>query len=307
MTQNNTMNEYDNKLVEREPQMYQLEIKDIWTPNLAIAKYLFKPKRKFSIITDPDEEEYLKEDNEYTKILISLKDYLNNIVELEDRVILSSTNLKETLKPGDIIKTDFVYDDRPFKLNDNTTLFIFYAYKALYPKILVKKVKVSIFDPIFESIRPGDLLFFKIYAILRSADISFKALKNVWNYLSFDERQEYLNDISAITINLDKHYKEYIKNFFVYHFPFDEFNGLITKDIFDIKTILTLLDHLEPLRIIMKEKKIKGETKYVFDVKPQKGWNVFKDFELFKENVIKALGGNHPLIKAYFNYKLGSI
>ncbi len=35
-----------------------------------------------------------------------------------------------------------------------------------------------------------------------------------------------------------------------------------------------------------------------------KGGDAYKDFETFKKGVIESLGGDHPLIKAYLNYKL---
>jgi hypothetical protein len=276
-----------------------LEIKEIWTPNLIIAKYNTnrnKPKR-YNIIggDDDDETEY----NQTWDELSPLKEYLNNmLLDFEDCIVFSSNNLKELVKPGDIIKMDFPYYEKPYKLNENTTLFIFHAYKALYPKVLAKKVKELIFDPIRDTKRPGDLMFFKIYTTLRSADISFKKLGEVWHSLSFDDREEYYNDISAIMYNLERDYLEYIRNFFIHHFPFD---NLITKDMFDKKTINKLIDNLEPLRMMKKAKKEEGETIYILDVKIPKGGDVYRDFETFKEKAIISLGGDHPLIKAYFN------
>ena len=285
---------------EPEAYKYQLEIKEIWTPNLVIAKYsinLNKPKR-FNII-GRDEEDDETEYNQTWKKLISLKDYLNNmLLDSEDCVIFSSNNLKDLVKPGDIIEMEYPHYERPYKLNENTTLFIFHAYKVLYPKILVKRIKELIFDPINDTKRPGVLLFFKIYTTLRSADISFKKLGEVWNSLSFDDRERYYNDISAIKYNLERDYLDYIRSYFIHHFQFD---NLITKEMFDKKTIEKLLDNLEPLRMMKKTKKENGEIKYILDVKIPKGGDVYKDFEIFKKQVMIALGGDHPLIKAYFN------
>ena len=75
---------------------------------------------------------------------------------------------------------------------------------------------------------------------------------------------------------------------------------------FDNETITKLLDNLEPLRMMKKAKRIKGEDKrekikYILDIKPLKGGDIYKDFELFKKQVMMALGGDHLLIKAYFN------
>ena len=285
---------------ESEAYQYQLEINEIWTPNLVIAKYsanLNKPRR-ISII-GRDEEDDETEYNQIWGELVSLKSYLNNILsDSEDCVIFSLNNLKDLIKPGDIIKIEHPYYERPYKLNENTTLFIFHAYKVLYPKILAKKIKELIFDPINDTKRPGDLLFFKIYTTLRSADISFKKLGEVWDLISFDDRERYYNDISAIKYNLERDYLEYIRSYFIHHFPFD---NLITKEMFDKKTIHKLIDNLEPLRMMKKTKKEDGEIKYILDIKPLKGGDIYKDFIEFKEKVITALGRDHPLIKAYFN------
>ena len=285
---------------ESEAYQYQLEINEIWTPNLVIAKYsanLNKPRR-ISII-GRDEEDDETEYNQIWGELVSLKSYLNNILsDSEDCVIFSLDNLKDLIKPGDIIKIEHPYYERPYKLNENTTLFIFYAYKVLYPKILAKKIKELIFDPINDTKRPGDLLFFKIYTTLRSADISFKKLGEVWDLISFDDRERYYNDISAIKYNLERDYLEYIRSYFIHHFLFD---NLITKEMFDKKTIHKLIDNLEPLRMMKKTKKEDGEIKYILDIKPPKGGDVYKDFEIFKEKIMTALGGDHPLIKAYLN------
>lgn len=297
MTQTNISDEYDNEMIERKPRVYQLEIKEIWTPIFVIAKYNVD-ENKFKRISisgeDPEKEEY----NEYEDYIFPLIKYLNNIVDFYDRVILSSNNLKEFMKPGDIIQTDFIYKDSPFKLNENVTIFIFDAYKILYPKILVKKVKKLIFDTVYENIRPLDRLFFKIYVILRAADISFRGLGNIWNFLDFRDKEKYYDDINTITYNLEGDYIEYIRNFFIHHFPFD---NLIVKDMFDNETITTLIDNLEPLRMMKKVKRIKKKTKYILDIKPLKGGDIYKDFAEFKEKAIKALGGDHPLIKAYLN------
>ncbi len=74
---------------EPEAYKYQLEIKDIWTPNLAIAKYstnLNKPKR-FNIIGGNDEDDEI-EYNQTLDELVTLKEYLNNmLLDPEDCVI----------------------------------------------------------------------------------------------------------------------------------------------------------------------------------------------------------------------------
>jgi len=301
MTQTNISDEYDNEILERKPRVYQLEIKEIWTPNLAIAKYNVDESRfkRISISEDPEEREY----REYEDYISPLTKYLNNVFNFYDRVIFSLNNLKEIIKPGDIIQTDYLYRDKLFKLNENTTLFIFEAYKTLYPKILVGKVKKLIFDTLYDNIRPHDRLFSKIYTILRAADVSFRGLGDIWNFLDFEDAERYYNDINTITYNLERDYIEYIKNFFIHHFPFD---NLITQEMFDNETIIKLLDNLEPLRMMKKAKRIKGKDKrekikYILDIKPLKGGDVYKDFELFKKQAMIALGGDHPLIKAYFN------
>ena len=292
-----------NQLIqEPEAYKYRLEIKEIWTPNLVIARYNINRNRSKKIyISEPDPEDI--EYDRYIDYIAPLTKYLNNVFDFYDRVIFSPNNLKEILKPGDIIQTDYLYRDKPFKLNENTTLFIFEAHKIIYPKILVGKVTKLIFDTLYDNIRPHDRLFSKIYTILRAADISFRGLGDIWNFLDFEDKERYYNDINTIMYNLERDYIEYIKNFFIHHFPFD---NLITQEMFDNETITKLLDNLEPLRMMKKAKRIKGEDKrvkikYILEIKPLKGGDVYKDFEIFKKNAMMALGGDHPLIKAYFN------
>ena len=302
MTQTNMSDKYDNEIIERKPRVYQLEIKEIWTPNLAIAKYNVDMNRFRRInISKPDPEEI--EYDRYIDYISPLAKYLNNVFDFYDRIVFSPNNLKEILKPGDIIQTDYIYKDRLFKLNENVTFFIFEAYKTLYPKILVGKVTKLIFDTLYDNIRPHDRLFSKIYVILRAAEVSFRGLGDIWNLLDFRDKERYYNDINTITYNLERDYIEFIKNFFIYHFPFD---NLITQRMFDNETITKLLDNLELLRMMKKEKRIKGEDKrekikYILEIKLPKGGDVYKDFEIFKKGVIESLGGDHPLIKAYFN------
>jgi len=290
--------------LDREPEAYKylLEIKEIWTPNLVIARYNINRNRSKKIyISEPDPEDI--EYDRYIDYIAPLTKYLNNVFDFYDRVIFSPNNLKEILKPGDTIQTDYLYRDKIFKLNENTTLFIFEAYKIIYPKILVRKVTKLIFDTLYNNIRPHDRLFSKIYTILRSAEISFRGLGEIWNFLDFEDKERYYNDINTIIYNLERDYIEYVKNFFIHHYPFD---NLITQEMFDNETITKLLDNLELLYMMKKEKRIKGENKkekikYILEIKLPKGGDVYKDFEMFKKGVIESLGGDHPLIKAYFN------
>jgi len=294
--------EYDHEIIERKPRVYQLEIKEIWTPNLAIAKYNVnrdESKKRYILEPDPEEKEYDK----YIDYIAPLTKYLNNVFDFYDRIIFSPNNLKEIIKPGDIIQTEYIYKESPFRLNENVTLFIFEAYKALYPKILVGKVTKLIFDTLYDNIRPHDRLFSKIYVILKAAEVSFRGLRDIWEFLGFENKERYYKDINIIMYNLERDYIEYIKNFFIHHFPFD---NLITQEMFDNETIIKLLDNSEPLRMMKKAKRIKGEDKkekikYILDIKPPKGGDVYKDFEIFKKQAMMALGGDHPLIKAYFN------
>ncbi len=130
---------------EPEAYKYQLEIKEIWTPNLVIAKYstnLNKTKR-FNIIGGNDEDDEIEYSQTWDE-LVTLKEYLNNmLLDPEDCVIFSSNNLQDLMKPGDIITTEYPYYERPYKLNENTTLFIFHAYKVLYLAITKLGVQIS--------------------------------------------------------------------------------------------------------------------------------------------------------------------
>ncbi len=135
--------------------------------------------------------------------------------------------------------------------------FLYFMHIKHYtPKYWTKKIKELIFDPINDTKRPGDLLFFKIYVTLRSADISFKKLSEVFYSLSFDDRERYYDEISAIKYNLERDYLDYIRSYFIHHFPFD---NIVTKEMFDKKTINNLIENLEPLRMMKKAKKEDGK------------------------------------------------
>ncbi len=84
MTQMDMSDEYDNEIIERKPRVYQLEVKEIWTPNLAIAKYNVN-ESKFNEVyldVDPEEVEYDK----YLKYKSSLAKYFNNTFDFYDRL-----------------------------------------------------------------------------------------------------------------------------------------------------------------------------------------------------------------------------
>jgi len=302
MTQNDTMNEYDNEIIEREPIIYQLEIKEIWTPNLVIAKYNSNEEisYEYDIIDINDER---KEYNEYKNLRKNLIDYFENILDFYDKAIFSSKNLKEIIKPRDIIQTKYLYHNMPFNLNENTTLFLFDAYKIIYPEKWIENIKKSLFDYLNNIIDLPEKPFFSIYITLRFAEISYKNLKHEIDYVFVSKKDRYSNDVNIIKSNLERDYKEYIYNFFMRHFPFSKF-PFISKDSFDIKTITNLFNKLIPLNMMKKEKTKKLDTEEILNIKLLKGKDLYKDFIAFKEKALKSLGRDHPLIKAYFQYLL---
>jgi len=207
---------------------YQLEIIDLWTPNLAITKY--SSDTGLSILEDwfldieynEFSREYEYGDKYYKHLaeLNKLKKYLNNVLsDIYYRVLFSPNDLKEIMKPGDIIKLEEYISDKPFNIKDDVRIYSFHAYYSLYPKELLKKVVPEIFDSLYATTK--DDSHFKIYITLRSAEVSFKMLKllldSASSYLEFkyfNEKNKYSNEIETIKANLNKYEEEYIKNSF---------------------------------------------------------------------------------------------
>jgi hypothetical protein len=280
---------------------YQLEIIDLWTPNLAIAKY--SNDTGLSILEDwfldieYDEifHEYRYGDKYYKHLaeLDQLKKYLNNVLsDIHYRVLFSPNDLREIIKPDDIIKLEEYISNKPFNIKDNVKIYSFHAYYSLYPKVLLKKVVPEIFYPLYINIKPKDELHFRIYVTLRSAEISFKMLKPLLDSASWYLEDRYSNEIETIKANLNMHEEEYIKKFFLHHFKFDQY---LSRDLLKDEIILDLFKKLESLKFT-KSKKKKGNKKYLYefdeeeddedllDVKLPKS-DVYKDFETFKKRV----------------------
>jgi hypothetical protein len=283
---------------------YQLEIIDLWTPNLAIAKY--SNDIGLSILEDwfldieYDEilHKYRYGDKYYKHLaeLDQLKKYLNNVLsDIHYRVLFSPNDLREIIKPGDIIKLEEYIGNEPFNIKDNVRIYSFHAYYSLYPKVLLKKMIPEIFYPLYINIEFGDELHFRIYVTLRSAEVSFKMLKPLLDSASRYLEDEYSNEIETIKANLNKHEEEYIKKFFLHHFKFDQY---LNRDLLKDEIILDLFKRLESLKFTKSKKKKRNkkdlyefdeeDDEDLLDVKLPKG-DVYKDFETFKKKASAIL------------------
>jgi hypothetical protein len=110
---------------------YQLEIIDLWTPNLAIAKY--SNDTGLSILEDWfldieydelfHESRYGEKYYKHLAELDQLKIYLNNVLsDIHYRVLFSPNDLREIIKPGDIIKLEEHIGNKPFNIRDNVRI-----------------------------------------------------------------------------------------------------------------------------------------------------------------------------------------
>jgi len=288
---------------------YQLEIIDFWTPNLAIAKY--SNDTGLSILENwflDIEYDYIRHEriygDKYYKHLAELdqlKEYLNNVLsDIYYRVLFSPNDLREIMKPGDIIKLEEYIGDKPFNIKDNVRIYSFHAYYSLYPKELLKKMIPEMFYLLYINIESKDEPHFRIYVTLRSAEVSFKMLKPLLDsasrHLSWYLKDEYSNDIETIKANLNKYEEEYIKKFFFHHFKSDQY---LNKDLLKDDIILNLYKSLKGLKFTKsKKKKRNNKDLYKFDeeeddedlldVKLPKG-DVYKDFETFKKRLSDIL------------------
>jgi len=209
---------------------YQLEIIDLWTPNLTIAKY--SSDTGLSILEDwfldIEYDEFSRKydfSNKYYKHLAELnqlKKYLNNVLsDIYYRVLFSPNDLSKIMKPGDIIKLEKYIGNKPFNVKDNVRIYPFHAYYSLYPKELLKKAIPEIFYPLYIATEFRDEPYFRIYVTLRSAEVSFKMLKPLLDSASrylegiySNGEDKYSNEIETIKANLNKHEEKYVKNSF---------------------------------------------------------------------------------------------
>jgi hypothetical protein len=285
-----------NQIIEipEEKTYLKAEIMEIWTPHIIIAKNMsamdifhygyiktIESGKKIFIEGYPwwryvscsdFNQAYYYYFSEELGLFIDMP-YLNKdkSYKKESLVLISLNGLKDK-KPGDIIIQK--------ELGENL-IFAFYSYCILYPKGLFGDFFYLYVKPTYQTIDPKEFPYFKIYVTLRSAELSFKTIKNALYGIGKKEDPEFITKINDL-LNRDRN--AYIVKYFLAHFKEDDY---LKKRFFEAKHILGLYEVLEsePIRFNYKEKPwIKPPKDPYRDIQKlkKKIENEFKDSLIYK-------------------------
>ena len=180
------------------------------------------------------------------------------IAQTELLVLISLKDLKDK-KPGELI----IQKDR--WEND---IFPYFAKCILYPKYLLRDFVYYILESVYKTADSKEFPYLKIYTTLRSAELSFKAIKKEIYRLGAYKGPEFFQKMNEI---LNKERNDYIVKYFITHFKDDNY---LKKEFFDAETIIRLYDSLEPIKF---NNTYKQEIKFPKDP--------YKDIQKLKEKI----------------------
>jgi len=271
------------------------EVKEIWTPHIIIAKNVsnmtyYKELVKVNIngknrnIKGFAWREYIEMphfcklhsayDAEKLTLFIDMP-YLNKrlfdtsyiledrpkwdyIAETELLFLISLNDLKDK-KPGDIIIQKDSWE------ND---IFPYFAKCILYPDYLLSDFVDTVLGSAYLTIDNKEFPYLKIYVTLRSAELSFKTIKNVIYSLGYHKGPEFFQKMNEY---LNKERNDYIVKYFMTHFKEDDY---LKKEFFDAKAIIRLYNSLEPIRF---------KKEYIPGIKfPE---DLYKDIQKLKKKI----------------------
>jgi hypothetical protein len=154
-------------------------------------------------------------------------------------VLISLNDLKDK-KPGDIIVQ---------KRFEENLIFSFYSHCILCPKGLFGDFFNLYIKPLYQTIDPKEFPYFKIDVTLRSAELSFKTIKNELYKIGNNVGPEFITKTNDL---LNKDRNDYIVKYFLAHFKEDDY---LKKEFFKTKYIIELYKVLEsdPIRFNHKE------------------------------------------------------
>jgi hypothetical protein len=286
-----------NQIIEipEEKTYLKAEIKEIWTPHIIIAKnvsdmtYYKEPIRitingKRGITKGFVWGEYLENlfscdlqsafgakelmlfmDMPYLNKRLLEENYISKglpdwdyIAETELLVLISLNDLKDK-KPGDIIIQKDIWENN---------IFPYFSKCVLYPKYLLKDFVYYVLESVYKTADSKEFPYLKIYVTLRSAELSFKAIKKEIYYLGTYKGAELFQKMNEI---LNKERNEYIVKYFLAHFKEDSY---LKKEFFDEETIINLYNSLEPIKF---DNRYKQEIRFPKDL--------YKDMQKLKEKI----------------------
>ena len=257
------LNETDQIIEIPEEKTYlKAEVKEIWTPHMIIAKNMsdtnifhygyikiIESGKEIYIEGYPWERyigyDFLFDDLGYNYFFEELKSFIDmpyldkeELFKKEPLVLISLNDLKDK-KPGNIIV------QKEFGEN---LIFSYYSHCILYPKGLFGNFYYFYIRPLYQTIDPKEFPYFKMYITLRSAELSFKTIKNELYEIGNKVGSEFITKINDL---LNKDRDNYIVKYFLAHFKEDYY---FKKEFFETKYIKELYKVLEsePIRFNYK-------------------------------------------------------
>ena len=280
------------------------EIEEIWTPHIIIAKNVSDMTyyEELIKITINGQERYIDRytwryyiiencnltntyDIDRLKLFIDMP-YLNkhlfksywyfDIIPFEPLVLVSLNDLKDK-KPGDIII------QREFGENG---IFPFYSKCIFYPDYLIYDFVINILNNLYVTTDSKEFPYLKIYVTLRSAELSFKSLKNGFYSIRYTKGSYLFEKINEL---LNKERDNYIVKYFITHFKEDDY---LKKEFFEDRDIIELYNILEPIRLYKR-------NEYEPKIKPPK--DHYKDIQKLKKKIENDLKGSliYKAIRSY--------
>jgi len=256
-----------NQIIEipEEKTYLKAEIKEIWTPHIIIAKnvgdtdvyhhgfvkiiesgkeiliegYPWERNIWFDFIFDNLGHPYFFEE---LGLFIDMPYFDKEELHKKEPLVLISLNDLKDKKPGDIIVQ---------KRFGENSIFSFYSHCIFYPRGLFGDFFYSYVRPLYQTIDPKEFPYLKIYVTLRSAELSFKVMKN--ELYEIGKRIHRIRNelgpefITKINDLLNKDRDVYIIRYFLAHFKEDYY---LKKEFFETKYIIGLYKVLEsePIR-----------------------------------------------------------
>jgi hypothetical protein len=304
-----------NQIIEipEEKTYLKAEVKEIWTPHIIIAKnvsdmtyykepirivvngkrgitkgfawgeYVERPLSCDLDCTFGAEELMLFIDMPYLNKRLLEENYIfkdmpkwDYFAETELLFLISLNDLKDK-KPGDIIIQKDIWE------ND---IYPFFSKCVLYPKYLLKDFAYYILESVYKTADSKEFPYLKIYVALRSAELSFKAIKKEIYRLGMHKGPEFFQKMNEI---LNKERNDYIIKYFLSHFKEDSY---LKKEFFDAVIIISLYNSLEPIKF---DNRYKQEIRFPKDP--------YKDIQKLKEK-IESKFRDSLIYKAIRSYNL---
>jgi len=259
------------------------EISEIWTPHIVIAKNVsnmdFYSEKIIKVIVNGEKWTMEPGYPWMYQLICKLKKFVlakklmffMNMPYLdkwayESLVLVSLNDLKDK-KPGDIIIQK--------NLGENN-IFAFCPKYIFYPAQILDDFVRFYIDQLYNTISTKEFPYLKIYVTLRSAELSFKLIKNDLYQRVYDSFSENSELISKINESLNKDENEYIVKYFLLHFKEDDY---LKKEFFEKRDIIELYNVLEPIRF--------SDCIWVKPLKPPK--DPYRDIQKLKKKIEKDL------------------